>query len=120
MNHVLFVSIGGFLLLEFVLFTKEAIHTAIVSRRLNKYLKDKHYPLWRELTSFKTIGPGVVNSSRSLPWLFRDDPEEEGELVRLKDIVRIRTRWFFITGGAFFLTFIFMFVASIVYAIFIS
>lgn len=118
MNYILLLSMGGFLLLEFVLFTKEAIHTAIVSRRLNKYLKDKHYSLWRKLTSFKTIGPGVVNSARSLPWLFRDDPEEEDELVHLKDIVRVRTRWFFITGGAFFFTVICMFVAAIVYAIF--
>lgn len=117
MNSVLVVTMGAFLLLEFIVFVKEAIHTAIISGRLNRHLKKNHYSLWRELTSFKSFGPGLVNSAKSLPWLFRDYPEEDEELSRLKDAARIRTRWFFITGGAFFLTVTMIFVGSLVYAL---
>ena len=117
MSNILLITIGLFLLLEFVAFTKEAIHTAILSVRLNRYLKEKHYSLWRELTSFKGLGPGLVNPMKSLPWLFRDESGEDEQLVRLKDAARIHTRWFFVTGGAFFLTVTLAFVGSIVYAL---
>ncbi|MFA7174760.1 MAG: hypothetical protein WC340_15385 [Kiritimatiellia bacterium] len=119
MNKTFVITMIVFLLLELIVFFKEAFHAIIVSVRLNRYLKENYYALWRDLSSFKNLGPGLVNSSKSLPWLFNnDDNEEEDEkLMRLKDAARIRTRWFFITGGAFLLTLTSIFVGSLVYAL---
>lgn len=117
MNRILIISIVGFLLLEFIAFLKETIHTAIVSLRLNQYLKKNHYNLWRDLTSFGRLGPGMVNSYKSLPWLFSEVTSDDEILIRLIDLARIRTRWFFITGGAFIATITTVFIGAIVVSI---
>lgn len=79
------------------------------------YAKRRHDSTWRELTSLGKLGPGVANPWRSTSWLFAEAEHADEALLRWKDRLRIRVRWFITSGIAFLLTLAPDFLGFVVY-----
>ena len=92
----LLIVLLGFLLINVLAFFKEICHAMAIAVQLSCLLRKRDYQQWRFLTSIGSMGPGVANPFRWIPWIFRDEAHAVGELLRLKGLARIRFRRVFI------------------------
>jgi len=102
----LFKIIFVFLSINGVWLIKEVIHAFFLSYRLNQYIKKHNYQKWRELTSIGSAGPGLSNPFKWIPWIFTNENNEDENITRLKDKLRIRHRWIFLIIISIFVTII--------------
>lgn len=95
----LLIVLLGFLLINVLAFFKEICHAMAIAVQLSRLLRERDYQQWSFLTSIGSMGPGVANPFRWIPWIFWDEAHTDGELLRLKDRARIRFRWVFICAA---------------------
>jgi len=83
----LFENDMSFILFSFY-FVPMAVGIMIINliegRRLMGYLEKHHKEKWKELTYFPGLGPGNVNSFRSLPFLYSKEDLEDPLVKELK------------------------------------
>jgi len=90
-------SIFGFLIFTVIAVFVSGIYTGFKDRRLNKYLKEKNYERWREITSIGNVGPGAVNPFRGFAYLYGQKDNDNETVLRLKDSVKIGFRYILIS-----------------------
>jgi hypothetical protein len=62
--------------------------------RFYSFIKRTNYERWRELTTIGSFGPGAQNSWRALKYVYGDRDNDNENVLRYKDKIRIKLRYF--------------------------
>ena len=81
MSDTVFEAVG---LLIFGGWVVCVIKALVVSHALFRYLQDNYYGRWSYLTTWGPWGPGMLNSLRSVPYVFNDQDCDDPEIAKLK------------------------------------
>jgi len=100
MSQLLFILLAAlFLYVAFLLFMSAML--VFNSCKLNAYVKKNKYQRWRELSTVGT-SVGVSNQPKWWAYLKSDQDNDDLNILRYKDRIRIYTRWVFLAVLALF------------------
>lgn len=100
MSQLLFtLLVALWVYVAFLLFV--SVKLVFNSYKLNAYLKKNKYQRWRELSTVGT-SVGVSNQAKWWAYLKSEQDNDDLNILRCKDQIRIYTRWFFLAVLALF------------------
>lgn len=84
------------------------IYCFVKNEMLYRWLKVYKYERWREITTAETrfgrIGPGIVNTKKHWEYLYSETDNNDENILRLKDSIKIGLRYVGIFLMAFLVT----------------
>lgn len=72
------------------------IYIYIYNWKLSSYLKREKYDRWRELSTIGKFGPGCLNPVRGFKHLYSELDNEDENILRYKDRIKLGLRHFFV------------------------
>ncbi|MCB1195690.1 hypothetical protein KDK77_05855 [bacterium] len=98
------------LLLFFLIIILCILKSFVNGYKFNEYLKEHYYSKWSEITSFdKFTGPGMNNPFRTIPYIYSDENNDDENILKYKDKVKVDLRWTLIFFIIFLSHFIILF-----------
>ena len=68
------------------------LYACVYALKLNFYLKKNNRERWRWVTSMGSMGPGIANPFRGISYIHSDMDEEDEQILRLKNKLRLGLR----------------------------